>query len=325
MPGGTTRTTVYFPPYPLYVAEAKGCRLTDVDGVSRLDLIGNYSATVLGHQHPAIRSALHAQIECGTAFAAANPYEVELASELCARVPSLESVRFTSSGTEATMFALRLARVATGRTRMAKFEGGYHGTHDFAEVSVHPGPEHWGSIDAPSSVPESRGTHPAGVANTLVLPFNDIGVTAKLLEENRHTVGAVIVEPVLGVAGMIPPEPDFLGQLRELTLGLGMVLIFDEVITLRLAHGGAQAYYQVIPDLTTMGKIIGGGLPVAAFGGRDGLMGLLDARNSGFTPQGGTFNGYPLGMVAGLAQMRELQPALIEDLNVRPMTTYIVM
>jgi glutamate-1-semialdehyde 2,1-aminomutase len=316
MPGGTTRTTVYFAPHPVYMARGEGCRVWDVDGNERLDFICNYTALILGHAHPAIVAAIREQAARGTAFAATNPQEVELAEAICARVRSVERVRFCSSGTEATMFAMRLARVFTGRLKIARVEGGYHGTHDFAEVSNHPALEDAGPASEPRAVPDSPGTHPAALENTVVLPFNDAAACERLIRRHARELAAVIVEPVLGAGGCIAPEDGFLQTLRAVTAELGILLIFDEVISLRVAFGGAQELYGVVPDLTTMGKIIGGGLPVAAFGGRADVMAALDPRNgNGSLPQGGTYNGNPLGMAAGLAALRELTPDVYEELD----------
>ncbi len=315
MPGGTTRTTTYFAPYPLYIERGRGCDVWDVDGTRRLDFICNYSALILGHAHPKVTAAIQAQAERGTAFAAANPVEVQLAQELCRRIPSLEMVRFTNSGTEATMFAMRLARAFTGRRKIARVEGGYHGTHDFAEVSTRPLLERAGPPDAPVAVPDSIGTPASVVAETIVLPFNNAAGVERILTRHRNEVAAVIIEPIIGAGGVIPAEPEFLRGLRRLTEDLGILLIFDEVISLRVAPGGAQELYGVRPDLTTMGKIIGGGLPVAAFGGRADIMELLDPRRPESMPHGGTYNGHPLGMAAGLATLRELTPEVYADLS----------
>jgi glutamate-1-semialdehyde 2,1-aminomutase len=316
MPGGTTRTTVYFAPHPVYMARGEGPRVWDVDGNERLDFICNYTALILGHAHPSVVKAIREQAARGTAFAATNPLEVELAEEICRRVPSVEKVRFCSSGTEATMFALRLARVFTGRSDVARMEGGYHGTHDFAEVSTHPELTLAGPPDEPVPVPDSPGTHPAAVAGTVVLPFNDGEACERILRRHAGSLAAVIVEPVVGAGGCLAPEPGFLETLRRVTTELGILLIFDEVISLRVAHGGAQERYHVRPDLTTMGKIIGGGLPVAAFGGRADVMEVLDPRRSnGNLPQGGTYNGNPLGMAAGIAALGELSPDVFSELD----------
>jgi glutamate-1-semialdehyde 2,1-aminomutase len=315
MPGGTTRTTTYFDPYPLYIERGQGCRIWDVDGAERIDMLGNYSAMILGHAHPKVVEAIRRQAERGTGFAAANPLAVELAALLCERVPSVEAVRFCNSGTEATMFAMRLARAFTGRPKIARIEGGYHGTHDFAEVSTHPAVAEAGPPDEPVARADSIGTPDWVLAQTVVLPFNNPEAAGAILRRHASQVAAVIVEPVIGAGGVIAATPEFLLRLRALTRELGMLLIFDEVISLRVAPGGAQQMYGVTPDLTTMGKIIGGGLPVAAFGGRADVMELLDPRREGSVAQGGTYNGNPLGMAAGLAAMTELTPDVYEELN----------
>jgi glutamate-1-semialdehyde 2,1-aminomutase len=315
MPGGTTRTTTYFDPYPLYVVRGEGCRIWDADGTERIDVLGNYTAMILGHAHPKVVEAIREQAARGTGFAAANPLEVELATLLCERVPSLDSIRFCNSGTEATMFALRLARSFTGRPRIARIEGGYHGTHDYAEVSTHPDPADAGPDDRPLSRPDSMGTPAWALAHTVVLPFNNPKAAERILREEGSELAAVILEPIIGAGGVIAATTEFLETLRRVTRELGILLIFDEVISFRVAPGGAQQLYGVTPDLTTLGKIIGGGLPVAAFGGRGDVMELLDPRRKPSLAQGGTFNGNPLGMAAGLATMRELTPDVYRDLN----------
>jgi len=315
MPGGTTRTTTYFDPYPLYIERGEGCRVWDADGTERIDMLGNYTAMILGHAHPKVVEAIQKQAARGTGFAAANPIEVQLATLLCERVPSLDAVRFCNSGTEATMFAMRLARAFTGRPKIARMEGGYHGTHDYAEVSTHPALSEAGPPDAPVARPDSAGTPDWVLDQTVVLPFNNPEAAEAIIRREAHALAAVILEPVIGAGGVIPATVEFLERLRRVTRELGILLIFDEVISLRLAPGGAQQMYGVTPDLTTMGKIIGGGLPVAAFGGRADVMELLDPRREGSIAQGGTYNGNPLGMAAGLATMTELTPDVYEDLN----------
>jgi glutamate-1-semialdehyde 2,1-aminomutase len=315
MPGGTTRTTTYFDPYPLFIDRGEGCRIWDVDGVERIDMLGNYTAMILGHAHPKVVEAIRKQAARGTGFAAANPVEVQLAELLCERVPSLDSVRFCNSGTEATMFAMRLARAFTGRPKTARIEGGYHGTHDYAEVSTHPDVSEAGPDDRPIARPDSIGTPDWALDRTVVLPFNRPDAAERILREEGRDIAAVILEPIIGTGGVIAATPEFLQRLRSVTLELGILLIFDEVISLRVAPGGAQELYGITPDLTTMGKIIGGGLPVAAFGGRADVMDLLDPRRRPSLAQGGTFNGNPLGMAAGLATMRELTPDVYQELN----------
>jgi len=315
MPGGTTRTTTYFDPYPLYITRGEGCRIWDADGIDRIDMLGNYTAMILGHAHPKVVEAIRKQAALGTGFAAANPIEVQLAELLCERVPSLESVRFCNSGTEATMFAMRLARAFTGRPKIARIEGGYHGTHDYAEVSTHPDVVRAGPPDAPIAQPDSIGTPGWTLEHTVVLPFNNPDAAEAIIRREAGELAAVILEPIIGAGGVIAATPDYLERLRSVTAELSILLIFDEVISLRVAPGGAQELYGVTPDLTTLGKIIGGGLPVAAFGGRADVMELLDPRRQPNLAQGGTYNGNPLGMAAGLAAMTELSPDVYEDLN----------
>jgi glutamate-1-semialdehyde 2,1-aminomutase len=313
--GGVSRTTIHLEPHPLYVARGEGARVWDADGAERLDFIGNYTALILGHRHPAVVAAIQDQLARGTAFAAATEPELELARELCERVPSVDLVHFTSSGTEATMYAMRLARAHTGRPAIARFEGCYHGTHDAAEVSVAPDPDRAGPDDAPVPVAETPGLPEAVLADTVVLPFNDAAAAAAILRRERHRVGGVIVDPLLSATGLVPARPEFLHELRRVTEELGMVLIFDEVISFRVGRAGVQGRYGVGPDLTTFGKVIGGGLPVAAFGGRRDLMEALDPAAASPLPHGGTYNGNPLGTAAGVAALRELTPAVFDRLE----------
>ncbi|MGA7911270.1 MAG: aspartate aminotransferase family protein [Candidatus Dormiibacterota bacterium] len=315
MPGGTTRTTTYFDPYPLYIDRGEGCRVWDVDGTERLDMLGNYTAMILGHAHPKVVEAIRKQAARGTGFAAANPVEVQLATLLCERVPSLDSVRFCNSGTEATMFAMRLARAFTGRPKIARIEGGYHGTHDYAEVSTHPALAEAGPPDAPIARADSIGTPDWVLGQTVVLPFNNPGASEAIIRREGGQLAAVILEPIIGAGGVIAATVEYLERVRSVTRELGILLIFDEVISFRVAPGGAQQLYGITPDLTTLGKIIGGGLPVAAFGGRADVMQLLDPRREPNLAQGGTYNGNPLGMAAGLATMTELTPDVYVELN----------
>src|SRR5438105_12881770 len=203
MPGGTTRTTTYFDPYPLYITRGEGCRIWDADGTERIDMLGNYTAMILGHAHPKVVEAIRKQAALGTGFAAANPVEVQLAELLCERVPSLEAVRFCNSGTEATMFAMRLARAFTGRTKIARMEGGYHGTHDQAEVSTHPGVAEAGPADAPIARPDSMGTPAWALEQTVVLPFNNAAACESIIRKEAADLAAVILEPIIGAGGVV--------------------------------------------------------------------------------------------------------------------------
>jgi glutamate-1-semialdehyde 2,1-aminomutase len=310
LPGGNTRTTIFFDPYPFYVERGEGCRVWDADGVERLDFINNYTSLILGHSHPRVVEAIQSQAARFVSVAAPSELEVELAEAIKERVPSIELMRFGNSGTEGTMMAIRAARAFTGRAKIVKFEGGYHGTHDYAVVDA-------GAAGATGTGATTHGGGiPAGVADTVVIaPFNDPDATERVLAAHRDDLAAVIVEPVMGAAGIIPAEESFLVFLRELTQSLGALLVFDEVISFRVGYGGAQGRYGIRPDLTTMGKIIGGGLPVGAFGGREDVMAQFDPRRPGYLVHGGTFNANPLTCVAGLATLAELTPAEFDRLE----------
>jgi glutamate-1-semialdehyde 2,1-aminomutase len=300
LPGGNTRTTLYMQPYPFYFDHGSGCRVYDVDGNERLDFINNYTSLILGHAHPKVVAAVSRQLERGMSVAAPTELEVALAERIKARLPSVDLLRFTNSGTEATMLALRAARAYTGREKIAKFLGSYHGSHDYAAADP---------MAANAGIPGS-------VVNTLVmLPFNDLRAVEQIVEQHRHELAALIVEPVMGAGGVIAAEPEFLCFLRELTARHSIVLIFDEVISFRIGYHGAQGRYRVTPDLTTLGKVVGGGLPVGAVGGREAIMACFDPRWQGGIDHGGTFNGNPLTMAAGLATLEELTPATYERLE----------
>jgi len=316
MPGGTTRTSVFFLPYPPYIAKGKGCYIWDVDGNRRLDFVNNYTALILGHRHPRVCRAVREAISKGFAFASPTESEIRLAQIIQERVPSVEQLRFVNSGTEAAMFALRAARAFTGRPKIAKFEGGFHGTYDLVQISVRAPVERLGPKEAPLSVPEAAGIPRETADQVIVLPFNDQEGVERILQHHRGEIAALIVEPIPALAGMIPPRDGFLPFLREITQKEGIVLIFDEIITLRLHPGGAQALYGVRPDITLMGKIIGGGFPVAAFGGRKEIMSLLDPRSgSPSIPHPGTYNGNPVGMAAGIATLKLLTPQAYQHIN----------
>jgi glutamate-1-semialdehyde 2,1-aminomutase len=315
LPGGNSRTTVFFAPYPFYPVRGEGFRVWDADGNVRVDFLNNYTSLILGHAHPRVVAAIAEAAARGASFAAPTEYEIRLAEELCRRVKSVERVRFTNSGTEATMLAVRAARAYTGRPKIAKFEGGYHGSHDYAAVSVGPDPDRAGPAKNPQPVPDGPGIPDAVLGTVVVLPYNDLEAVSRILEREGREIAAVIIEPIMGAGGAIPAAPEFLRGLRELTRRLGILLIFDEVIAFRLAYGGAQEYFGVDADLTTFGKIIGGGLPVGALGGRAEIMDLFDPRQPNRIGHGGTFNANPVTMAAGLATLAELTPAAYEHLN----------
>ncbi len=306
LPGGDSRTITFHKPYPLYIQSGEGPHISDIDGNVYADFLGNYTSMIHGHGHPEIVKAITEQARRGTGFAACTPLQVTLAEELCRRVPSIERVRFCNSGTEATMNAVRAARAFTGRPKIVKMEGGYHGTHDLVQVSVAPPLGAAGPADAPSPVPEGLGIPEAILGDLIIISFNDENAAERIFERHGSEIAAVIVEPILGSAGIVLPEPGFLFALRRLCDANDSLLIFDEVITFRLHYGGAQALFSVRPDLTSLGKIIGGGLPVGAFGGRAEVMALYAPPHQRID-QGGTFNANPLTMAAGIAAM-ELLP-----------------
>jgi glutamate-1-semialdehyde 2,1-aminomutase len=313
LPGGDTRSATYFAPYPLFLERGEGCRVTDVDGNEYLDFLNNYTSLIHGHAHPRITEAVSRQIVKGTAYGSPIELQIQLARLLCERVPSLERVRFCNSGTEATMSAIRAAKAFTGRSKIIKMEGGYHGSHDAAEVSVAPPLDRAGPPESPYSVP-SAGLFQGIVADVVVAPFNNVEATSRIIDRYRNELAAVIVEPVMGSQGVIPAELAYLELLREATRSCGALLIFDEVVTFRLAYGGAQEIYGVRPDLIALGKIIGGGFPVGGFGGRADIMALFDPRHPQLS-QSGTFNGNAVTMTAGLVSLELLTPEEIARIN----------
>lgn len=312
LPGGDTRTGTFFLPYPLFMSHGRGARMWDVDGHEYVDFIGNYTSIIHGHAHPRITSAIAEQAGRGTAFPFPGEPALRLAQEIERRIPAIERLRFCNSGTEAVMGAVRAARAYTGRAKVLKMEGGYHGSSDVAQVSASPG------ADAPP-YPMGRGQGPGipdgVVGDVLVAPYNDAEAVTRLVRAHAAELAAVIVEPHLTAAGVIPAEAGFLQALRAVTAECGVLLIFDEIITLRLARGGAQALYGIVPDLTTLAKIIGGGLPVGAFGGRADIMQSFDPRGRGTIGHSGTFNGNAVTMAAGLASLELLTDAAIAHID----------
>ena len=316
MPGGNSRTTTFFDPYPFYAARGEGARIWDVDGVERLDFNGNYTSLILGHASPEVVKAIQEAAALGASFPAPTEHEIRLAEILTQRIPSMESVRFANSGTEATLNAVRVARAFTGRQKIAKFEGAYHGTHDWVMVSVTPDLALAGSRKRPKPVAGSAGVPPAVLKHVVVLPWNDPDACEKILAREGDSLAALLVDPLLGIGGVLPPAGGFLERLRAVTERTGTLLIFDEVISFRVAPGGAQERFGVRPDLTTLGKIIGGGLPVGAFGGRADVMAAFDPRQGrGRISHGGTFNANPLTMAAGVATLEALTPERYRQLD----------
>jgi glutamate-1-semialdehyde 2,1-aminomutase len=295
---------------PLFITRAEGSKVFDADGNVYIDYVGSWGPMILGHRHPEVIRAIEKVLARGTSFGAPTDLEVELADLVIQAVPSVEMVRMVNSGTEATMSAVRLARGFTGRDLVVKFDGCYHGHGDTFLVQA-------GSGVATLGIPGSPGVPEACVKNTLSLPYNDIERLNKVFSEKGEAIATVIVEPVAGNMGLVPPEPGFLETLRKLTQENGAVLIFDEVMTgFRVSYGGGQALYGVTPDLTCMGKVIGGGFPVGAYGGRSDIMSQIAP--DGPVYQAGTLSGNPVAMAAGIATLKCLQePGFYEALEAR--------
>jgi len=308
LPAGVSYGIRYFEPYPFYTAKAKGSKLYDVDGNEYIDFWLGHTALILGHSPPAMVEAVKRQLENGTHYGTSHELEIELAEQVVKMVSGAEMVRFTNSGTEANMYATRLARAYTGRSKVAKFEGGWHGGYDALHVGVH----------YPFNIPESAGLTAGALQYTILLPFNDLeGVEEKLKDEK---VASIVIEPVLGAGGGVPAEKEFLKGLREFCDEKEILLIFDEVITgFRLAPGGAQQYYGVAPDITVFGKILGGGFPIGAFCGCREIMEKLDTvlhKRPHYSFHGGTFAANPITMTAGLTTLKILENGqLISKLN----------
>ncbi len=284
---------------PRFIRRGEGARLIDEDGNSYIDYVGSWGPLLLGHRHPDVVAALREVLEFGTSFGAPTEREIELAELLREAVPSMEMVRLVNSGTEATMSAIRVARGFTGRDLTVKFDGCYHGHVDSLLVKA-------GSGMATLAISDTVGVPQAIAATTVVLPFNSVEAVEKAFAERGHEIASVIIEPVVGNMGCVPPEPGYLEALRAITERHGALLIFDEVMTgFRVAHGGAQQLYGIKPDLSTFGKVIGGGLPIAAYGGRADVM--LKVAPAGPVYQAGTLSGNPLAVSAGLAMLRYLK------------------
>jgi glutamate-1-semialdehyde 2,1-aminomutase len=302
-PGGDTRASAHFSPYPLVMERGEGCHLYDVDGHEFLDFMNNFTSLIHGHAHPETVKAITKQAPLGCAFAAPSSSQIELAELIVSRVPSIEQMRFCSSGSEATLMALRCSRAISGRQKIMKMEGGYHGSYELAEVSLVPVPGLRGDIDHPNSIPVDKSFPDSVLNDTVICPYNEPDLARALINEHASDLAAVIVEPILGSMGMIPATTEFLQALRDETSKNDIILIFDEVIALRQSSGGEQERHGVIPDLTCMGKIIGGGLPVGGIGGNKDLMQVFNPDAQETVMHASTFSGNAMTMAAGLASM----------------------
>jgi glutamate-1-semialdehyde 2,1-aminomutase len=316
LPGGLSRNTVYRNPFPNYVDYASGCYISDIDGTKRIDFANNMAALIHGHAHPAIVEAVIQQVKKGSASTLASEVELRFAQLMTSRVKSFEKIRFVNSGTEAVMTMIKAARAFTGRPKIAKAEGTYHGTYDFAEVSQTSNPANWGDIDKPNSVPLAYGT-PQGVLDDVVIfPYNDIERTIAILDRHAGQIACVIIDPVPHRVGLVKGTAEFIEAIYNWTRKNGALLVFDEVVTLRVNYGGAQEDYKVSPDITAMGKIIGGGFPVGAIAGRADVLKVLDLRESALKfPHSGTFSANPVTMTAGFKAMELFDRDAVLRLN----------
>jgi glutamate-1-semialdehyde 2,1-aminomutase len=305
MPGGVTRIQPWQPPFPVYAGSASGAYITDVDGGRHLDFTNCFSAMIHGHAHPGIVAAVTMQLAKGTGFNTPTESEILLAEHLCERIPGIEGIRFCNSGSEAVMHAIKAARAYTGRPVIAKIEGAYHGAYDYAEVSLDSTPDNWGN--EPTSTPYAIGTPKGVLADVVALPFNHPLESARILRANAAKLAGVLLDVLPAAVGCVPATKEFLALVTETARDVGALVILDEVVSLRLHYHGGQALFDVDPDLTVAAKIIGGGFPIGAVGGKARVMAVFDHRQGKpLVPQGGTFTANPVTMTAGLAAMKLL-------------------
>jgi len=307
LPGGVDSPVRAYKPYPFFAEKAQGSKIIDVDGKTYVDYCLAYGPMILGHANPTIMEEVILQLKNGSAYGVPTEKEVELAKTVIKKVPCADMVRFVNSGTEATMSAIRLARAATNKDKIVKFEGSYHGAHDYVLVK---------SGSGAVGLPDSPGVPEETTKNTILVPFNNENILLDLIKDQGNSIAAIIVEPIMGNIGFIPPKKDYLKFLRKLTSENNIILIFDEVITgFRIAEGGAQEYFNVTPDLVTFGKILGGGFPIGALAGKKELMEMLAP--SGNVYQAGTFNGNPISVTAGLATLKQLNHNFYSEMNLK--------
>jgi glutamate-1-semialdehyde 2,1-aminomutase len=316
LPGGVSRNVLYRKPHPYYVSHAAGCYVTDIHGDTRVDFANNIASLIHGHAHPAIVEAVINQVRKGTAFTIGTEVEIEMAKLMCRRVPSFDKIRFVNSGTEAVMAMIKASRAFTGKPKIAKAEGGYHGSYDFAEVSQSASPATWGEMDKPNSVPHVYGTPKSVLNDVVIFPYNDIERTINILNQYAGEIACVIIDPIPHRIGMITATPEFVEAMYAWTRANNALLCFDEVICFRANYEGAQADYSVKPDLTSMGKIIGGGYPIGAFAGRKEVMDILDPGGSNYRfPLSGTFSANPISLTAGKVAMELFDREAVEYVN----------
>ena len=315
LPGGNSRGTGYFGPHPHFIESGTGPYVVDVDGNKSLDFMINATSLILGHASSEVAEVISDQAHKGTAFSGPTDAQIRLAKILTDRIPSMDTIRFTNSGTEGTMMAIRAARQFTGREKIVKMEGGYHGSHDYVSVSVYPARD---KLDPQkvTAIPEYSSQPTAVAEGVYVVEINDIHGIEYVLKNNAEQIACVIMEPIVSSIGYVPADIMFLEKIRALTEELGIVLIFDEVQSFRVAPGGAQELFGIVPDLTTLGKIIGGGTPVGAFGGRRDMMSAFDPTKEGlYLAHSGTFNANPITRRAGEVVMNALTTDVYDRMN----------
>lgn len=316
MTGGVSRNTIFRRPHPFYVATASGSYVTDVDGTERVDFANNMASLIHGHSHPVIVEAVTDQMRRGTAYTLGTRVEVEFGELLVKRNYNFEKIRFVNSGTEAVMSMIKAARAYTGRPKIAKAEGAYHGTYDFAEISQIATPDSWGDIDKPNSVPVAYGTPECVKKDVVIFPYNDTERTIRLLEANKDNLACVLIDPVSHRVGMFPIDEDYLMAIYKWTRKNKVLLVFDEVVTYRVSYNGMQSKFPIRPDLTALGKIIGGGFPVGAIAGNAEIMSVFDpSRRILKQPHSGTFSANPITMVAGKTAMELYDSKAVKDIN----------
>ncbi|MBI1293168.1 aminotransferase class III-fold pyridoxal phosphate-dependent enzyme [bacterium] len=316
LPGGVSRNAVLRKPHPSYAAKGEGCYVTDIEGKRRIDFANNMASLIHGHAHPVIIEAVTNQLHKGTAYTFATEVEVEFAEHMVQRSSSFEKIRFVNSGTEAIICCLKAARAYTGRPKIAKVEGAYHGLYDYAEVSQTANPANWGEIEHPRSVPVTAGTPTSALEEVVVLPFNDVSRALAILDEYKYEIACVLIDPLPHRVGMVPATNEFIEAMRAWTTRNKALLVFDEVITFRSEYGGAQQWFTSRPDLTALGKTIGGGFPVGAIAGSAEVMDVLNPlAERVLFPHSGTFSANPVTLTAGFTAMKLYDREAVARIN----------
>ncbi len=316
LPGGISRNAIFRKPYPFYAAHGKGAYITDIEGVERIDFANNMASLIHGHCNDVLNDAIKSQLDKGVAFTMGTEVEIEFAEYMVERYGSFDKIRFVNSGTEAIMAAIRASRAYTGKVKIAKAEGAYHGAYDYAEVSENSKPDNWGDVAAPNNNPVVFNTPKSALDEVVIIPFNDIERAINILDQHASELACIILDAIPHRIGFIPAQKQYVETLAAWAKKNSVLLVFDEVITLRAELGGAQSWFDVKPDLTAMGKMIGGGFPVGAIAGSDEVMQVLNPlADKVLFPHSGTFSANPMTMMAGLTSMRLFEGQAITKLN----------